>query len=166
MHRRLLVGGFALVIALLITGCTIEERATTSIAGTTPASDIPGGADPADVEVIESWVTTLARGDIEGAASFFALPSVAENGPLLLHIETTEDARRFNASLPCGAELIRAVPKGDLTTATFRLKERPGGQCDAPGARAKTTFLIEDGEIVEWRREPTATAPPLEGSEV
>ena len=50
---------------------------------------------------------------------------MAENG-ILIEIEDEDDALRFNASLPCGAELIGAETQGEFTTATFRLIERPG----------------------------------------
>jgi hypothetical protein len=118
-----------------------------------PGADIPGEADPADVEVIDQWARTLAGGDVEGAAELFAIPSVAENG-VLLEIEDEADARRFNAALPCGAELVRAETQGKFTTATFELTERPGaGVCGSgTGGTAQTAFVIEDGLIVEWRR--------------
>jgi hypothetical protein len=56
--------------------------------------------------------------------------------------------------------LIRAEGEGEVTTATFRLTERPGpGQCgDGTGETAKTAFVIRDGKIVEWRR--VGLAPP------
>jgi limonene-1,2-epoxide hydrolase len=115
---------------------------------------IAGDADPGDVRVIDAWVTTLRRGDVEAAARYFAIPSVAENPPLLLHIRNLDDARRFNESLPCGARLVRAETQGQFTTATFRLTERPGpGTCGpGTGGAAKTSFVIRDGKIVEWRR--------------
>jgi limonene-1,2-epoxide hydrolase len=115
---------------------------------------ISGDADPGDVRVIDAWVTALRRGDVDAAARYFAIPSVAENGPLLLNIKSIEDARRFNESLPCGARLVRAETQGQLTTATFRLTERPGpGTCGpGTGSAAKTSFVIRDGKIVEWRR--------------
>lgn len=118
------------------------------------AHDIPGGAEPDDVRVIDDWARTLREGDIDGAARYFAIPSVAENGPTLIEIRDREDARLFNASLPCGAELVRAVPEGDFVVATFELTERPGpGSCGSgTGAAAQTAFVIEDGRIVEWRR--------------
>ena len=116
-------------------------------------TEIPGDANPADVRVIDEWVSTLAAGDVEGAAEFFAIPSTAENG-FTVQIESFRDAVRFNASLPCGAELIRAVTEGEFTTATFRLIERPGpGICgDGTGETAQTSFVIEDELIIEWRR--------------
>src|SRR5215212_4165354 len=72
-------------------------------ASQTASSGIAGHADPADVRVIDGWVTALRRGDVGAAAGYFALPSVAENGPFLVHIRTLHAARRFNESLPCGA---------------------------------------------------------------
>lgn len=167
VRARIACIAFVALISLLLAGCEFDDgqsTTTTTIKGVT--SDVPGGADPADVEVIQGWVTTLAHGDVEGAAEYFALPSVAENGGIAITLETVEEARRFNESLPCGAKLIRAVPDGDLTTATFELTERPGGACDAPGERAKTTFEIENGEIVAWRRVPAGGSPPIEGTEI
>jgi limonene-1,2-epoxide hydrolase len=115
---------------------------------------VAGDADPGDVRVIDAWVTALRRGDVDAAARYFAIPSVAENGPLLLHIKSLDAARRFNESLPCGARLVRAETQGRFTTATFRLTERPGSGTCGPGtgSAAKTSFVIRDGKIVEWRR--------------
>jgi hypothetical protein len=119
-----------------------------------PEREVPGGADPGDVAVIDEWVTRLREGDVEGAAELFAIPSVAENNGPPIEIETVEEARLFNASLPCGAVLVRAETHGDFTTATFTLTERPGpGVCGpGTGGGAQTTFVVEDGLITEWRR--------------
>ena len=131
--------------ALAPLGCGGTEERTTS--------SVPGGADLDDVVVIDEWSRTLRNGDIEGAAALFAIPSVAQNGPTV-RIDDLTDAVTFNASLPCGAVLIEAVPDGELTVATFELTERPGpGACGfGTGATARTAFLIEGGKIVEWRR--------------
>jgi hypothetical protein len=144
---RALLASIAIMITLA--GCGGEGG---SESGGEPK--IAGDADPGDVRVIDAWVTTLRRGDVEAAARYFAIPSVAENPPLLLHIRNLDDARRFNESLPCGARLVRAETQGQFTTATFRLTERPGpGTCGpGTGGAAKTSFVIRDGKIVEWRR--------------
>ena len=129
-----------------------------------PPREAPGDADPEAVAVIGAWVDALRSGDVEAAADYFAIPSVAENGPLLAQIDSRDDAVQFNESLPCGARLIRAESTGEFTTATFRLTERPGaGRC-GPGAgeTAETAFVIRDGRIVEWRRVGEA-APPAHG---
>src|SRR5688500_11469130 len=106
----------------------------------------------ADVEVIRAWAEALTASDIDAAAEFFALPSQAENG-LTFDIETRDDARFFNESLPCGATLEETHVEGQFITATFELTERPGrGPCPGSGNLAQTSFVIEDGAIVEWRR--------------
>jgi hypothetical protein len=135
-------------IALLPSACGGDDGETTT-------SAIPGGADPASVEVIDNWARTLTEGDIAGAAGYFAIPSVVQNAGPAIEIADAEDARAFNASLPCGAELIFARPQDNLVVATFRLTERPGpGTCGSGvGHRASTAFGIDaDGKIAEWRR--------------
>lgn len=115
---------------------------------------VPGGADAEAVAVIDDWSTKLRDGDVEAAAELFAIPSAVANGGPTVPIGDPADAREFNASLPCGAELIRAEPEDDHVLATFRLTERPGpGRCGSGvGVTAQTSFLIEDGKIVEWLR--------------
>jgi hypothetical protein len=114
---------------------------------------VPGGADSADVEVIGHWVDALRAGDVEKAASYFAVPSLVENGTPPLKLDTRAKALLFNRSLPCGAKLIRATSAGRFTTATFKLTDRPGGGCGpGVGQTARTTFVIEDGKITEWHR--------------
>jgi hypothetical protein len=147
------------LIAAPIAGCGGGGDGTSSNGGTvsTPsqgaAPRIAGDADPGDVRVIDAWVTTLRHGDVDAAARYFAIPSVAENG-VPVHIRSLDDARLFNESLPCGARLIRAETAGDFTTATFRLTERPGpGLCGSgTGQTAQTSFVIRDGKIAQWRR--------------
>jgi hypothetical protein len=147
------------LIALPIAGCggggdgTSSNAATVSTPNQGPAPKVAGNADPADVLVINGWVTKLRHGNVDAAAGYFAIPSVAENG-VLIHIRSLDDARHFNESLPCGARLIRAETVGDFTTATFHLTERPGaGLCgNGTGQTAQTSFVIRDGKIAEWRR--------------
>ena len=103
--------------------------------------------------MIDEWAQRLTEGDVDGAAEYFAIPSIAVNG-VAFEIESRADARLFNESLPCGAELVEASAEGELTLATFELSERPGpGTCgDGVGGTALTSFRIEDGLITEWRR--------------
>ncbi len=157
-------GAFAMLSAA---GCGSDDSTTTidvkapaespDSPATSPEKDT-ADADAADLEVIEGWSSTLSEGDVEGAAGYFATPSTAENGPVVTKIESLDDAIAFNESLPCGAEVVSAHTQGDFTSATFVLSERPGGGCGpGVGGRASTSFQIEDGKIVEWRR---LDAPP------
>ena len=109
---------------------------------------------PSAESVIREWAETLRAGDVRGAAEFFALPSVVANGTEPIILRTRSDARTFNASLPCGARLLRTSSASGYTTAVFRLTERPGpGTCGTgTGMTARTTFVVRDGKIHEWRR--------------
>jgi hypothetical protein len=140
----------AIAACALLAGCGEDEEEGQS--GEALAEEL-SNADPNDVQVIADWAEALAAGDVEEAAGHFALPSIAENG-ITFELETVEQVEAFNESLPCGAELIDAETEGDFTTATFELKERPGpGRCGGgTGNTAQTSFVIEDGRIVEWRR--------------
>lgn len=148
----------ATLAVAVIAGCGGSGADT----ATTTAPGVAGDADPEATQVISDWADALRSGDIEAAAGYFAIPSTAENGPLLVRIRSERDAVAFNESLPCGAELVEAESSGEVTTATFELSERPGpGACGpGTGGTAKTAFVIRDGEIVEWRRVGADPEPP------
>jgi hypothetical protein len=128
----------------------------------------PTGAPAAAraVSVIRAWSDALRRGDVRGAARYFALPSVMINGTdastgqaLVITIATADQAEAANASLPCGARLISTDQRGRYVNALFRLTGRPGlGGTDCGGGvegTARTNFVIKDGRIVEWLRAPS-----------
>ncbi|MFN2611769.1 MAG: hypothetical protein ABR536_00185 [Solirubrobacterales bacterium] len=132
------------------------------------AATVPGGGDQADVKVIDGWAAALKAGDIDKAASYWALPSTASNGTEPVELRTREQVIAFNQTLPCGADLVEATTDNGLTTATFDLTDRPGGGCGpGAGAQARTVFKIEDGKIADWRRAPDPgggdTAQPTPG---
>ena len=107
------------------------------------------------VAVIDGWVQSLSKGDVEGASGYFAIPSVVENGGPAVTLRSRADVIAFNSSLPCGAKLVKASPVNNLIAATFRLTDRPGGGCGSGvGQLARTAFVIRDGKIVQWRRLP------------
>ncbi|MEO8092915.1 MAG: nuclear transport factor 2 family protein [bacterium] len=164
MSHRASISALTLLGLLALAGCGGGDDP-----GPPPASDgsgqeVTGEADPADVKVIEAWSDALREGDIDAAASYFAIPSVVENG-VLLRIRNRDDARLFNLSLPCGAILVDAQTEGDFTTATFELSERPGpGTCgQGSQSTAETAFVISDGKIAEWRRVAVGGAEPAPG---
>ena len=106
-----------------------------------------------DIEVIRAWAEALSESDIEAAAEFFAIPSVAENG-ITYDIETREDARFFNESLPCGAKLESTEESRASSSPrpSGSRKDPASPACPGDGNIAQTSFVIEDGAIVEWRR--------------
>jgi hypothetical protein len=111
--------------------------------------------DQADVRIVRAWADTLRRGDVRGAARYFALPSTVSNGTAPLRLETRAQARFFNRTLPCGAKLIGTEPAPHgFFIATFRLTERPGrGECGTgTGETARTAFRVRDEHITDWLR--------------
>jgi hypothetical protein len=146
---------FLVAVALVLAGCLA------SCGGGDGGDQVSLPSGHADVAVIEGWIDTLSDGDVKGAADYFAVPSLAENGTAPVTLRSRADVLTFNRSLPCGAKLVRARPIGRFIAATFKLTERPGGACDGgAGQLARTAFVIRDGKIVEWRR---LTNPPQSG---
>lgn len=149
MLRRLTLLTLSAAV-LAISACGDGDDSPITSESNSPASAFEGPAE--DVEVIRDWSEALTESNLDGAAEFFALPSRAENG-LNYEIETREDAVLFNGTLPCGATLESTSAEGRFITATFELTERPGaGPCPGSGNLAQTSFVIEDGAIVDWRR--------------
>jgi hypothetical protein len=109
-------------------------------------------ADPAAVRVIRGWVDAERRSDVAGAARYFALPAIVANGGDPLVLRTRAAVRLWNASLPCGARLVDAAAFRAFTIARFRLTQRPGQRCDAPGMTASTAFRLRRGRIAQWVR--------------
>ncbi|HEY8582045.1 MAG TPA: hypothetical protein VIL49_03830 [Capillimicrobium sp.] len=153
----------AVAVALAVSGDGSGggvEREEPSFSATQPPP--PGGTE--DAAVIEAWSATLAAGDVREASAYFHRPALVQTDPRgpAVRLATGAEVRAFNAGLPCGAKLLDSAPHGRYTIATFRLLERPGARCDAPGATASTAFLIRDGRIAEWRRVPSVD--PAHGS--
>ncbi|CAN5542030.1 hypothetical protein BH10ACT11_BH10ACT11_17700 [soil metagenome] len=141
-----------LALSFALSACGGSDSSSTDPDTGEPAA-IVDDADPDAVAVIDNWAKALTDGDTEKAAGYFAIPSTAENGPILIKIRNAGRAEFFNESLPCGAVLTKAVTEGEFTTATFKLTDRPGGNCgDGAGGMAQTSFVIKDGKITDWRR--------------
>ena len=59
----------------------------------------------------------------------------------------------MNLSLSCGARAIETGGAGRYTIVTFRLIERPGGECGTgAGQTARGAILVSRGRIREWYR--------------
>jgi hypothetical protein len=165
----------AVAAAVAALGCGSGDppaRSDTSPSGAAPAQtapppsdlDVPakvprtatGPADRASVRVIRRWLAALDRGDVTRAAHFFALPSTFQNtGTPVLTIDTERERVAVNLSLTCGARAIRTGGAGRYTIVTFRLLERPGGDCwTGTGQTARGAILVGGGRIREWYRLP------------
>lgn len=169
----------ALAVALASAGCggggddgaTTTPTVSDGAARTTPGGNGgSGGAnrvDARDLAVVRAWAATLQRGDVDGAARFFALPSAVANGARPIAVETRAQARAFNRSLPCGADVVSARAARDgFFVVTFRLTERPGGDCGSgAGDTARAVFHVSGGLIDHWLRvEDLEGAPAAPGT--
>jgi hypothetical protein len=151
--------GAALVLASCGGGGDDDDRLKITTPGTADErarpADPPAEVDADDVRVVRAWADTLRRGDIRGAARYFALPTVVSNGTAPIRLDSRADVRFFNRTLPCGAKVIGSEPAArGFFIVTFRLTERPGrGHCGSgTGETARTAFRVRDERITDWLR--------------
>jgi limonene-1,2-epoxide hydrolase len=116
-----------------------------------------GTADP--VSVVEGWSKALNAGDNEAAADLFADNAVVvQGGEQPATLAGPEDARAFNASLPCGGKIVETALDGNEVTATFTLTRRPDHMCDDLGGTVVAVFTVVDGKITLWHQLPSGAA--------
>jgi hypothetical protein len=111
----------------------------------------------AERRVIKGWADTLRRGRVAAAARYFTVPAlVSNNTPGVAVLRTRADVEEFNATLPCGARLLRTRRGSDgFVVGIFELTDREGahGQCGTGvGEQAAVAFKVQDGHISEWVR--------------
>jgi len=123
-----------------------------------------GHSTPSAENVARAWSAALDRADDDGAAKLFAPSAVVVQDSELV-LRTHADALAWNAALPCGGHITRVVAqKQDQVLVVFRLTDRPGHRCDAPGVDAAAVFRVEHGKIVLWHQtQPPDEAPPPSG---
>jgi hypothetical protein len=78
--------------------------------------------------LIRGWLQALQRNNYNQAALFFAPGALIDQG-VPFRLRSDRAARRFNARLPCRADLVRLKDEGKKVLASFRLRAGPGGQC-------------------------------------
>jgi hypothetical protein len=129
----------AILLALaVLAGCDSES------------SDKPDPLHSYDGRLIRDWLQALERQDYGHAAYYFAPGAIIDQGRPF-RLRTPEQARNFNAGLPCRADLIRLKGSGAHVLATFRLRAGPGGPCSGP---VKVRYTIRKGKFTEWRQLP------------
>jgi ketosteroid isomerase-like protein len=169
MRRRI---PLALLAAVMVVTAGCGRDASERFGLTTPSDD-PGAAPLAatptpaprhqprptqrDAErlrpLIAAWAAAVRKGDSERAASFFSLPAIVAQSDTI-QLATHEDAKAFNAGLPCGARLLEVQHAGRFVIGTFRLTERPGQTCQASGQLVRVAFVILQRHFTEWREIP------------
>jgi hypothetical protein len=133
----------------------------------TPTPKPQGGPVTSEEKrIIRGWSDELRQGHVTAASRYFTIPSVVSNitgGADKL--SSRDDVKQFNATLPCGAKLVktrRSVNR--FVVGTFKLSERPGGACGTgTGTLAEVAFLIRHHRINQWVRvadPPQATPTP------
>jgi hypothetical protein len=128
--------GLLLVAAVLAAGC--EE-----------ASEHPEeGVHSPEGVMIRDWLLAVQNGDYDHAADFFAPGAIIDQGRPF-RLRTRAQARLFNETLPCHADLVGLADRGGQVLATFRLKPGPGGPCKG---RVQVRYTIVDGRFTEWRQ--------------
>jgi hypothetical protein len=142
-------------------GATAQRPTPTASAGGESGADPDPAAppkkkvNPAKERIVRGWADTLRRGNVRGAARYFAVPSLVSNNTPPLKLSTRTQVRNFNRTLPCGAKVVEAErgPKG-FVIVTFVLTERPGpGTCGTGvGAKVRTAFRIRKHHITDWVR--------------
>lgn len=159
----------AATLAVVVSGCA--STAVLPGHGAVAAAHLVGQdgppADPGKVAVVRHWAAALRAGNLKGAAGYFHLPSLFDNGVSeRLRIQTRAQAELVNSTLSCGARVISAFRVGRFIDVLFRLTSRSGrgGGRQACGTgvgqTARTDFLIHDGKIYQWLRAPSLPGDP------
>jgi hypothetical protein len=141
---------------------TAGAEGTASADPDPPATPPKKKVAPERERIVRAWANTLRRGNVRGAARYFAVPSLVSNNTPPLKLSTRKQVQNFNRTLPCGAKVVESVrgPKG-FVIVTFLLTERPGpGTCGTGvGAKVRTAFRIRKHHITDWVR---VSDPPPE----
>ena len=114
------------------------------------------GGEPSPESVVRAWSQAVNSGDDASAARLFADGARIVQGARVRRLDDFDEARAWNAALPCSGRIVDLRASGENVRATFVLGNRERVTCDGPGERAKTLFTIRDGKIVLWHQlDPT-----------
>ena len=165
MRRVLILAGSAALAAL--PGCGDDEagdadrfrlRTPPPVVAAEPIEEMRD-ATAADAErlrpVIRAWANAMRESRAEAAAELFRLPAIVFQGSIGdVEIGDRATLVAFHEALPCGARLVSVQPQGRFVVGTFRLADRPGSKCDAPGETARVGFVAKRRRFTEWWQAP------------
>ena len=150
----------------LVPACLLAAAAAAGCGGTTQSAEravLDTGETPE--AVVRAWGEAMTKGDIAAATALFAVPAIVANNTPQIRLETRLQVKFFNETLPCGGRVIATERRGRLVVGTFRLTDRPGGDCGSgTGHTAKAAFDVRRGKIVRWLRvteRPQPTGPAV-----
>src|SRR4051812_4441099 len=109
--------------------------------------------------ILAGWARALRDDDGARAAAYFSVPVIIAQGAAI-RLDTAEEVRAFNVSLPCGVRLLDLGPNGRFLVATFRLTKRPHHVCGSLGDRVRVAVVFRGRKIAEWRQVPTTPGAP------
>jgi hypothetical protein len=124
--------------------------------------------------VIRGWSDALRQDHVAAASKFFQVPSLVSNGGAADTLASKADVRAFNATLTCGAKLVKTRRSvKHFVIGTFQLTERAGHHMCGTGIGhlAEVAFLISHHHINQWVRvadpapKPTPTPTPVDPSQ-
>ena len=114
----------------------------------------PAPTSPAQMKaIVHAWSDRLNSGDNDGVAQLFRLPAIVIQN-YAFRFRTYAQLAEWHSLLPCSGHVASIVVKGRFATAVFRLGNRMGAPCDAPGALVAARFEIVGGKIASWQQIP------------
>jgi hypothetical protein len=130
----------------------------------TPTPSPQGGPVTSEEKrIIRGWSDELRHGHVTAAARYFDIPSLVSNGTEPDTLASKADVKEFNATLTCGAKLVKTRRSiKHFVIGTFQLTELPGGKTcgTGTGSLAEVAFLISRHHINQWRRVPDPEPDP------
>jgi len=133
-----------------------------------------GPVTPDERRVIRGWSDALREDHVAAASNYFTIPSLVSNGGGLDTLASKADVRQFNATLTCGAKLVKTRRSvKHFVIGTFQLTERAGHHTCGTGTGhlAEVAFFIAHHHITQWVRvadptpDPTPTPTPTDPSQ-
>ncbi len=150
--------GLVLLAAVLSVAVSAGSSSTGATRASAARTASPATARPRMEAIVRAWSARLNAGDYAGIARLFRLPATVTQGPYVYRLSTARQVALWHRALPCGGKVTAVDVAGPLATATFRLANRRGSKCDAPGGLAAAQFTIVGGKITAWRQ--VAVPPP------